>query len=122
LIQQKSLDKSILSLVKVLDELVKNNFELDFLLTNEEKSEELLNLLAEKDAQQILQKKLASTDLDTEETKQALAWQIYEENRYEHIEADIAVLKITLQQHVVNLKKEMLKRERTAAAKAMTKK
>jgi len=78
--------------------------------------------LAEKDAQQILQKKLASTDLDTEETKQALAWQIYEENRYEHIEADIAVLKITLQQHVVNLKKEMLKRERTAAAKAMTKK
>jgi len=86
------------------------------------KSEELLNLLAEKDAQQILQKKLASTDLDTEETKQALAWQIYEENRYEHIEADIAVLKITLQQHVVNLKKEMLKRERTAAAKAMTKK
>lgn len=86
------------------------------------KASEILALMQEVAAKTILQSKIDATDLDKEQSAQAVAWQLWQENQFEAIEPDIAVLKITLQQYVVNLKKESQKRERTAAAKAMTQK
>jgi len=86
------------------------------------KIEELLKIVGEDETHQILKKKLNNVELDKDEAEKALAWQIWQENQFEKLDPDMEVLKITLQQYVVNLKKESQKRERTAAAKAMTNK
>jgi DNA primase len=83
------------------------------------KKEELLALLSEPLAHNLLQKKLNHLPLDAEESAQAVAWELWQQNQFESETVDPAVLKITLQQYVLNLKKEAQKRDRLAAAKAI---
>lgn len=82
---------------------------------------DILKLLADPNTHSILEKKISETKLNKEENQLALAWQMWQEKQFETIEPDPMVLKITLQEYVINLKKEFEKRERTAAAKAMNK-
>jgi DNA primase len=85
----------------------------------EPKAADILKLIGQNDVKAVVEKKIENKELDKEETAKALAWQMWQEAQFESIEADPMVLKITLQQYVVNLKKAAENRERTAAAKAM---
>ncbi len=86
------------------------------------KKDEILALVSEPAVQTLLTKKLNEAAFDKEETTQATAWELWEQNKFETEDVDPAVLKITLQQYVVNLRKEAQKRERMETAKALMKK